>query len=69
MIPEEWEYDDIQDFFTESLPDDADLFNQYHALIVNTGHHFCAVKSPRCGHCPLAEICNYLPEAKTGDSL
>jgi endonuclease III related protein len=45
-------YADIQQLFMRSLPCDAGLYNQYHALIVETGKRYCR-KVPRCGECPL----------------
>ena len=45
-------YGEIQNLFMTSLPHDLYLYNQYHALIVNTGKLFCTSK-PRCKGCPL----------------
>ncbi|MCL6611999.1 MAG: endonuclease III domain-containing protein [Peptococcaceae bacterium] len=56
IFPAQWGYDRIQDFFTRNLPRDTALFNQYHALIDGAGHYYCS-NTPRCGGCPLAEIC------------
>jgi endonuclease III related protein len=36
----------------------AQLFNEYHALIVATGKHYCLTRQPRCETCPL---CSLLP--------
>ncbi len=58
IIPEEWGYDQVQEFFTRNLPRDAGLFNQYHALIDGLGHHYCS-GTPRCGRCPLAYRCRH----------
>ena len=52
MIPPAASYQDVQTLFMERLPHDVKLFNQYHALIVNTGKSFCR-KSPLCEKCPL----------------
>lgn len=32
------------------------VFNQYHALIVNTGKDFCASRTPHCAECPLKDF-------------
>lgn len=48
-------YGDIQSFFMGRLPADEALYNQYHALIVQTGKEFCR-KEPRCAECPLGEM-------------
>jgi endonuclease-3 related protein len=39
----------------EHLPPDTLLYNQYHALIVNTGKNYCR-KIPRCEACPLYRL-------------
>jgi endonuclease-3 related protein len=45
-------YDDVQHFFTNNLPPDRRLFNEYHALIVELGKTICK-KKPRCAVCPI----------------
>jgi endonuclease-3 related protein len=50
-------YEDWRAFFTESLPADAGLFNEYHALLVAHGKALCTKTRPRCADCPLLEIC------------
>jgi len=52
-------YDRLQEFFTRYLPQDVQLFNQYHALIDGAGNRYCSATSPRCGECPLAGLCKY----------
>ena len=46
-------YDEVQGFFMQNLKKDVQLFNEYHALIVELGKEFCRKKNPRCGACPL----------------
>ncbi len=46
-------YADIQTLFMTSLPRNTPLFNQYHALLVNTGKQFCRKQNPKCEICPL----------------
>jgi len=65
IIPESWQYDQIQQFFTGNLPQRVDLFNQYHALIDGAGHHYCSGTPPRCGECPLAGMCRYREKIKS----
>jgi endonuclease III related protein len=48
-------YSDIQELFVNNLPCSVSLFNQYHALLVNTGKRFCK-RSTRCHECPLGEM-------------
>jgi endonuclease III related protein len=49
-------YDDIKDYFESTLPDDAALYNEYHALLVRVGKDYCKRTSPNCEACPLAEM-------------
>lgn len=46
-------YDDVQQLFMGSLPADAGLFNEYHALLVMAGKMHCKKSAPRCSGCPL----------------
>ncbi|HBV99070.1 MAG: endonuclease [Peptococcaceae bacterium BICA1-7] len=57
IIPPGWSYDSLQSFFTENLPEKVDLFNEYHALIDGAGNRYCSGSTPRCGECPLGEMC------------
>jgi hypothetical protein len=40
----------------KSLPRDPQLFNEFHALIVNTGKNWCRKSVPRCEECPLRSL-------------
>jgi len=53
------DYHAIQDHFQSGLPSDASLYNEYHALLVNLGKHYCRKTKPKCPECPLFEL---LPE-------
>ena len=46
-------YEEIRRLFENSLPKRVSLFNEYHALIVQTGKHFCKPRAPLCSACPL----------------
>ncbi len=46
-------YQDAQDLFHRQLPREAPLFNQYHALLVETGKRWCRPREARCQECPL----------------
>ncbi len=48
-------YEDVQAFFMRHLPCEVQLFNEYHALVVETGKTFCR-KKPKCEDCPLNGI-------------
>ena len=51
-------YEAIRALFMTTLPADAELFNEYHALIVETCKTFCR-KTPLCPSCPLYPSCPY----------
>lgn len=53
LIAEECDYQLIQDLFMDNLNNDAEIFNQYHALLVITAKHFCKKRNPLCSRCPL----------------
>ena len=53
LIPEDATYHQIQEFFTDNLPEDVKVYNEYHALIVETGKNYCKKNKPLCGICPL----------------
>jgi endonuclease-3 related protein len=52
IINDDARYGEIQSLFMDHLPPQVPLFNQYHALFVNTGKEFCR-KKPLCETCPL----------------
>lgn len=52
MTQEETSYYELQHLFTDHLPDDPALFNEFHALIVQTAKNYCR-KKPLCDRCPL----------------
>lgn len=45
-------YPEVKALFEEHLVPDRALYNEYHALIVALGKHFCKPR-PRCRECPL----------------
>jgi len=55
-------YDDIRGLFEKSLPANRQLFNEYHALIVHAGKHFCHAKAPLCSTCALRQHLPEIPE-------
>ncbi|MGD0516233.1 MAG: endonuclease III domain-containing protein [Thermoguttaceae bacterium] len=50
------DYHQIQDYIQSSLPDDVRLYNEYHALLVYAGKHFCNKSKPKCHECPLRKM-------------
>jgi endonuclease III related protein len=50
------DYHTLQDYCQSSLPEDVKLYNEFHALLVNVGKHYCRKTGPKCRECPLAEM-------------
>lgn len=50
-------YAELQALFHDHLPADVFLFNDYHAQLVALGNKLCRKRRPRCGECPLADLC------------
>lgn len=46
-------YGEIRELFERRLPRSVAVYNEYHALIVHTGKHFCLKRAPDCEHCAL----------------
>ncbi len=55
LVPEKTTYHEIQSLFHDNLPRDLNLFNEYHALFVMLGKHYCRPK-PQCDRCPLNDL-------------
>lgn len=57
-------YQAYQALFRDNLPADVELFNEYHALLVQLGKSACR-KKPLCPECCLNDSCHYyLTEVK-----
>ncbi len=52
-------YAHVQKYLHERLPPDQRLFNEFHALLVETGKRYCWRQAPRCDACPLGP---FLPQ-------
>jgi endonuclease III related protein len=53
FIFEEADYQEIQELFMRTLPEDVALYNEYHALLVRLGKELCKKGTPLCNSCPL----------------
>ena len=53
------DYENVRALVEAALPRDSQLFNEFHALVVNTAKNWCRKKEPRCAECPLGSL---LPE-------
>ncbi len=52
LISEKWNYEEVQDMVMGALGRDVGMYNEFHALLVFLGKHWCR-KIPRCAGCPL----------------
>ena len=55
LIEPDPDYEQLQELFQSNLPQDTQLFNEYHALLVRVGKEFCRPKA-RCSRCPLEKL-------------
>jgi endonuclease-3 related protein len=46
-------YEELRAIFERNIPADAAIYNEFHALIVQTGKQFCHAGVPHCNECPL----------------
>ena len=53
LVEEETDYDTMQTVFMDHLPEDVQLFNEFHALIVRVAKQFCKKTNQLCEQCPL----------------
>ncbi len=49
------DYESLRELFESNLPEDVQLFNEYHALLVCTGKDYCKPRA-RCPGCPLEHL-------------
>jgi endonuclease-3 related protein len=52
LISEKWSDEEVQDMVMEELGREVGIYNEFHALLVFLGKHWCR-KNPRCDGCPL----------------
>jgi len=55
-------YRHIQQWFVSALPEEANLFKEYHALIVIHAKSCCTARKPVCRDCPLQSLCQYMED-------
>jgi endonuclease-3 related protein len=56
LLPDNATYESTQQYFVAQLPEDAHLFNQFHALLVRLAKEHCRAR-PVCLACPLEQYC------------
>jgi endonuclease-3 related protein len=55
LLSPEDDYEAIKELFESALPEDVDLYNDYHAQLVQTGKKYCRTVA-RCEGCPLESL-------------
>jgi endonuclease-3 related protein len=61
LIGKDTPYEEVRTLFMVNLPADVELYNEYHALIVQHCKEFCR-KKPLCERCPLNSLCTFYRE-------
>ncbi len=61
LLPDNTTYESTQQYFVALLPEDAQLFNEFHGLLVHLAKEHCRAR-PVCLACPLEAYC---PSADT----
>jgi len=64
LVQKDAGYHRTQDYFMKRLPRKAELFNEYHALIVEHAKRSCRPK-PLCASCVLNSICAYAADLQS----
>jgi endonuclease-3 related protein len=54
---EEIDYHGLQELFASNIPDELDLYQDFHAQLVAVGNQHCR-KTPKCAGCPLEAYLN-----------
>lgn len=67
LTPEDNSYDGYQRLFADNLAVGAELFNEYHALLVKLAKDTCR-KKPLCWRCCLNDICRFYKNAAVFNS-
>ena len=57
ITPARDSYAAYQALFMDNLPHDAELFNEYHALLDRHGVEACRKRDPLCAECCLLDVC------------
>ncbi|HKK65415.1 MAG TPA: hypothetical protein VJ967_06135 [Clostridia bacterium] len=58
----EWTYMGLQAKFKAELPVDVEVYNEFHALLVEHGKRYCTSKNQKCFKCPLKSECRFLAQ-------
>jgi len=53
-------YTELQHMFMRALPEDVQMYNEYHALLVELAKCCCTKNKPQCKACPVEDMCKQL---------
>ena len=56
LIPREADYESARRFLEQHLAPDEAMFNEFHALLVETGKRYCRRQAAHCDECPLGRF-------------
>ncbi|THB71344.1 MAG: endonuclease III domain-containing protein [Desulfovibrio sp.] len=56
LVTEDVEYHEMRELFMDILDPDPQVYNEYHALLVRTGHAWCKKRQQQCDSCPLRDF-------------
>ncbi|MGJ8455054.1 endonuclease III domain-containing protein [Pseudothermotoga sp. U03pept] len=59
VVKPEDDYDEIQKLF-QLIPQNVEIYKEYHALIVKHAKELCTKNKPKCPSCPIKNHCRYL---------
>ncbi len=55
LLPPAPTYENVRSMLMDSLPQEASLYNEFHALFVRAAKEWCRKKIPLCSACPLGK--------------
>ena len=56
QLTDDLNYEPLKRFFENSIPEDVEVYKEFHALLVELGKNYCKTK-PVCKDCPLNKKC------------
>lgn len=56
LVDEKAGYEEMQSLFDRNLPRDTQMYNEYHALLVQVGKYWCRPQQALCHECPLGKF-------------
>ncbi|MFH1904754.1 MAG: endonuclease III domain-containing protein [bacterium] len=63
QLTDELDYESLKKFFESNIPEDVEVYKEFHALLVELGKNYCKTK-PVCKNCPLSKKCKSYTQEK-----